>query len=86
MTLTDRGNTTSVGKDIEDRDDDGTCNEAKANIQASGGAKSEAHTVGKQHTTSGGLGTKTISDESDQTIFDDYKKSQTQKPSKHTYI
>jgi hypothetical protein len=36
--------------------------------------------------TSGALGTKTTSDESDQTVFDDYKKKQIQMPSKQLRI
>jgi hypothetical protein len=60
--------------------DDGTWNEAKASIQVSSGAESKAHTVANQHTTLGELGTKTTSDESDQAVFDDYKKRQMQMP------
>jgi hypothetical protein len=55
-------------------DEDGTWNEAKASIQVSSGLKREPHTVGKQHNPSGELGSKTTSGESDQTVFDEYKK------------
>ena len=66
--------------------DDGTWNEAKDSIQVRSGAESKDHTVAKQHTTSGELGTKTTSDESDQAVFDDYKKRQMQMPSKQIRI
>jgi hypothetical protein len=42
--------------------------------------------VAKQHTTLGELRTKTTSDESDQAVFDDYKKRQMQMPSKQIRI
>jgi hypothetical protein len=67
-------------------DEDGTWNEAKASIQVSSGVKREPHTVGKQHNTPGELGPKTTSDESDQTVFDDYKKRQMQMTGKQIRI
>jgi hypothetical protein len=67
-------------------DEDGTWNEAKASIQVSSGMKREPHTVGNQHNPSGELGSKTTSDESDLTLFDDYKKRQMQIPGKQIRI
>jgi hypothetical protein len=54
----------------------------QASIQVSSGLKREPHTVGKQHNPSGELRSKTTSDESDQTVLDDYKKRQMQMPGK----
>ena len=67
-------------------DEGGTWNEAKASIQVSSGLKREFHTVGKQHNPSGELGSKTTSGESDQTVFDEYKKRQMQMPGKQIRI
>ncbi len=55
-------------------------------IQVSSGLKCESHTVGKQDNPSGELGSKTTSGESDQTVFDEYKKRQMQMPGKQIRI